>query len=236
MAASVATRLSRFFPGPIMIRRPLLRRLPHLTIALIAALAASCGEAGPIGPADAVNALDLDQGQPLAAVMPDLAPETGTAGTERYVPTLQRVLRRAVGIIKEKVGKEAAANVVAEAQRLRAEVRTAKEAGDKAAFKQAAAAEERFAARVGLRVFGPSLARHVAKDAAQQLQDLMPRLRSAAEAGQDVGRLVKAAQGARKSLAAAREAWENDKPVAGLVLAARALDVATKVGALVPTS
>lgn len=216
-----------------MIRRSSVRWLPALAVAFLATTLSSCGDGGPTDP---VDALDIPEDQPLAAVMPDLAAEPGTAGTERYVPTLQRILRHAVGVIKEKRGEEAAAKVVAEAQRLQAEARAAKEAGDEAAFKEAVRKMEGFAARVGLRVFGPRLARHVAGDAAGKLQDLMPRLRAAAEAGQDVSRLVKGAQAAQKSLAAAREAWAADKPVVGLVLAARALDLATKVGALLPTT
>jgi hypothetical protein len=216
-----------------MIRRPPHRRLPLFAITLAATVAACCGEAGPTDPG---HALDLPEDQPLATVMPDLEPEAGTAGTERYVPTLQRVLHRAVGVMREKRGEEAAAAVVAEAQRLQADIRAAKEAGDKAAYKEAAGKLEVFAARVGLRVFGVPLARHVAGSATRTLQDLMPRLRAAAEAGQDVSRLVNGAQGARTSLAAAKEAWENEKPVRALVLAASALDTATKIGALLASS
>ena len=216
-----------------MIRRPPIRWLPALAVALLATALSSCGEGGPTDP---VDALDIPGDQPLAAVMPDLAPEPGSAGTERYVPTLLRVLRHAVAVIRERQGDEAAARVVAEAQRLHAEVRAAKEAGDEAAFKEAYQKMEGFSARVGLRVFGPRLARHVAGDAAGKLQDLMPRLRAAAEAGHDVSRFVKGAQAAQKSLAAAREAWENDRPVVGLVLAARALDLVTKIGAVLPAA
>lgn len=209
------------------------RWLPLFAVALAAALASSCGDGGPTDPADA---LDLGEDQPLATVMPDLEPQAGTAGTERYVPTLQRVLHRAVGVIKEKRGDKAAETVVAEAQRLREEIRAAKEAGDKAAFLEASRKLDGFAARVGLRVFGPPLARHVAKDATQRLEELMPRLRAANEAGQDVGRLAKGAQSARKSLAAAKAAWDDQKPAAALVQAAQALDLITKISAVLAAS
>jgi hypothetical protein len=212
-----------------MVHRLALRRFSALV--LFSALLSACGEGGPTEPMDR---LDLPEDQPLAAVMPDLSPDPGTAGTERYVPTLERVLRRSVGVIKMRMGEDAAAKVLAEVQRLQSELRAAKEAGDTEAFKRASQKFEGFAAQVGLRVFGAPLARHVHQDASQKLRELMPRLRAAAQAGQDLARLVQAVQGAERSLAAAREAWENEKPAVGLVFAARALDVVTKVGAMVP--
>lgn len=216
-----------------MRRRASISWLPVLAVAFLAAGVSSCGDGGPVDPADA-GAFPDDQ--PLATVLPDLAPEPGTSATDRYVPTLHRVMRRAVAVIKEKRGDDAAATVIEEARRLQAEVQAAKEAGDRAAFNSAAGKLDAFAARVGLRVFGPRLAAHVASDAAGQLRELIPRLEAAAAAGQDVGRLVTGARGAQKTLATARDAWDNERWVPALVLAARALDVVTKISALVPAT
>ena len=207
--------------------------LPLLAIALLATALSSCADGSPLDPTDA---LAFPDDQPLATVLPDLAPEPGSAATDRYVPTLHRVLRRAVHVIREKRGVDAAAAVTAEVQRLQAEVRAAKEAGDKGALKEAVGKLDGFAARVGVKVFGPRLAGHVAADAAAQLRDLMPRLKAAAEAGQDVGRLVEGARGAQKALTAAKEARDNEKWVPALVLAARALDTVAKISALAPTT
>lgn len=203
-------------------------RVSRLFALVLAVALAACSEAGPLDPADA---LDLPEGQPLASVLPDLAPDAKTAGTDKYVPTLERVLRHAVRVVKEKRGDEAAQKVVDQAKALHAEVRAAKEAGDAAAAKAAFRKLEAFSAQVGLRVFGPRLARHVAGDAARKLQAVNEALRAAHEAGQDVGRYVQASRLAGRHLEAAREAWEAERYVVALVHAASALDLAHKVGA-----
>lgn len=195
---------------------------------ILAAAVAACSEAGPLDP---VDALDLPEDQPIATVLPDLAPEAGTAGTERYVPTLERVLRRSVAVVKEKRGEEAALKVVDQAKALHAELRAAREAGDADAAKAALRKLEGFSAQVGLRVFGPRLARHVAGDAAQALQALAAKVREAHGAGVDVSRPAAALRAANQHLKAAREAWEAERYVPALVHAASALDLAHKVGA-----
>lgn len=196
--------------------------------ALLLALAA-CSEAGPTAP----EALDLPEDQPLAAVLPDLAPEAGDAASDGYAPTLRRILGRAVGVVKEKRGEEAARKVVDQARALHAELAAAKEAGDAEAARAAHRRLEAFSAQVGLRVFGPRLVAHVAGDAAGKLRVVGEKLRAAHEAGRDVSRPAAAFQTARRHLEAAREAREAERAVAALVHAAAALDIAHKLaGAL----
>ncbi len=206
-----------------MLSRSSLRWLPVAAILL-----AACSDGGPVA---ANDDLDLAGDAPLTGVLPDLAPEPGTAGTERYVPTLERILNRAVPVIKERQGEEAAQRVVAEARRLHAQVRAAREAGEEAAIQEAVRKLEGFSARVGLRVFGPQLVRRVHGDAAGKFEALRVRLKAAGEAGQDVSRQVAGAQQARRLLAASREAAERGEPVPALVHAAHALDLVIRIHA-----
>ena len=90
------------------------RRRPFTWLPVAALLLAACAD-GPVAPAEDA---DPNEDAPLSAVLPDLTPEPGTAGTDRYVPVLERVLKRAVWVIQEKQGDEAAGRVVAEARSL----------------------------------------------------------------------------------------------------------------------
>jgi hypothetical protein len=198
------------------------RWLPVLALTLTA-----CSD-GPVAPAED---LGLPGDAPLAAVMPDLAPEPGTAGTERYVPVLERILMRSIRVVREKHGEEAAGKVVAEARTLREAVRAAHEAQDTAALKAAVQKLEGFSAQIGLRVFGVSLVRHVHQDAAGKLEALTARLKAASDAGQDVGRWAAGARMVRQHLAAARDAAGMGRPVVALVQAAQALDLVTRITA-----
>lgn len=202
--------------------RPL-RWLPILAITL-----AACADAGPVA---TQGDLDLDVGEPLAAVLPDLAPEPGTVGTDRYVPTLERVLRRSVRVIGEKRGEEAARKVIAQARDLHDQVREAREAQEPAALGEAVRRLETYSSRVGLRVFGAGLVRHVAGDAGRTLERVSEALRTMQASGQDVQRLADAARTARRHLAAAQEASDAGRPVGALVHAAHALDLAARIAA-----
>lgn len=193
---------------------------------LAIALLAACSEAAPTDPLAPTGDED-----PLTVVMPDLVPEAGTAGTDRYVPVLQRILHRSVAQIREKLGDEAAGKVVAQAQTLREQLVAAREGGDAAAVREAQAQLDHFAARVGLRVFGPRLLRHVAQDASGKLTTLQTRLDEAVAAGRDVSRIAQGAQAAGRELVASRDAAEAGRLVQALVLAARALDLVTRLHA-----
>ena len=206
-----------------MIPAPFLRLVPLGAMLLLA-----CSDGGPTAPADG----DAFEGEaPLAAVLPDLAPEPGTAGTDRYVPTLERILRRGIGVIQERQGEEAAQRVMGEARSLREAIQVAREAGDAAAVQEAVRKLDAFSARVGLRVFGVRLVRHVHGDAAAKLQALRPRLKEAAEAGEDVSRFVVGAQQAKRMLDAAKSAAQKGQPLGALIHAAHALDLVTRIGA-----
>ncbi|NJD20115.1 MAG: hypothetical protein FIA95_12640, partial [Gemmatimonadetes bacterium] len=143
---------------------------------LLALISSACSDAGPAAPA---ADFDLEGTEPLAAVLPDLAPEPETAGTERYVPTLERIFTRSARVVREKAGGEVAGKLVAGARTLRAAVRAAREAIDSAVVAEAVRKLEGFEARVGLRVFGAGLVRHVHGDAAGKLQALRGQLGAA---------------------------------------------------------
>jgi len=188
----------------------------------------ACSDGGPTTLADE----DAFEGEaPLVSVLPDLAPEPGTAGTDRYVPTLERILRRGIGVIRERRGEDAAEQVAAEARELRAAIQVAREAGDVAAAQEAVKKLEGFSARIGLRVFGVGLVRHVHGDAAAKLQALRPRLKEAADAGRDVSRFVAGAQQAKRMLDAAKAAAQKGQPLGALIHAAHALDLVTRIHA-----
>jgi hypothetical protein len=176
---------------------------------------------------------DLEGGEILAAVLPDLAPEPGTAGTERYIPALDRILTRSLRAVRERAGEEAAGKLAAEARRLHQAVHAARQAGDEAAAAKALGEFEGFEARVGLRVFGPGLVRHVHADAAGRLEALLVRIEVAADAGRDMTRPEAGARLVRRDLATAREAAANGRPVAALVHAAHALDLVIRIAAVV---
>lgn len=196
----------------------------------IALLLTACSDGSPTTPADEAG---LPGDEPMVAVLPDLAPEPGTEGTERYVPALERVLARSVRVIREKVGDEAAGKVVAEARALHEAVRAARQAADQEALEEALGRLEGFEARVGLRVFGPELVRAVHADAARRLEAVAARIKAAAAAGRDVARAEQAAARVRRGLAAARDAATNGRPVVALVHAAHALDLVTALGAAI---
>ncbi len=191
-------------------------------------LLAACADGGPSAPADDA---DLSGDGPLSTVLPDLAPEAGTAGTDRYVPTLERVLRRSVRVIRGERGDEAAGRVVAEARSLVQGVRDARGAGDAEAVTAAVRRLEVFEARVGLRVFGTRLLRHVHDEAVRRLGAVRVSLEQAAAAGRDVSRPESGAKLVRRRLAAAREAANNERPVVALAHAAHALDLVIRVDA-----
>jgi len=195
---------------------------------LLAILLSACSDGSPTAPADD---LGLPGDQAMATVLPDLTPEPGSEGTDRYVPTLERILIRAVRVIREKAGDGAAGKVVAEARSLHQAVRTAREAQNQQALEEALRKLEGFEARVGLRVFGAGVVRHVHADAAKRLDALAARIKAAADAGKDVTRAQQAAQTVRRHLAAARDAAGKQQMVAALVHAAHALDLVTRVAA-----
>ncbi len=207
-----------------------MRRLTSFLWLPVAALVLSaCAENGALAPEDD---FDLAGGDPLAAVLPDLAPEPGTVGTERYVPALERIFVRSVRVVREKAGDDAAGKLVAEARALHRAVGAAREAGDEAALAEALRKLEGFEARVGLRVFGPSLVRHVHGDAGTRLEALLVRIEAAADAGRDVTRLEAGVRQVRRDLAAARAAAGHGRPAVALVQAAHALDLVTRMNAL----
>ena len=206
-----------------MSRRSSFTWLPLLALAL-----AACSDGGPVAPdAD----LDLPGVEPLEAAVPDLAPDAGTAGTERYVPTLGRVFLRAVPVVRERAGKDAADRLVTQARTLHQAVKEARDAEDQAALGEAMRKLEGFQAGVGVRVFGVKLVRHVHGDAAAKLQKLGEQVKAAEEAGQDVTRQKAGAQLARRHLAAARDAAGKERPVVALIHAAHALDLVVRVAA-----
>jgi hypothetical protein len=207
-----------------MRRHASLSWLPVLALVLSA-----CSENSAMAPEDD---LDLAGSEPMAAVLPDLAPEPGTVGTERYVPALERIFIRSARVVREKAGEEAAGKLVAEARALHEAVRAAREAKDGTALAEALRKLEGFEARVGLRTFGPTLVRHVHADAAKRLEALVVRIRAAADAGKDVSRAEAGARQVRRDLAAARDAAGNDRLVPALVLAAHALDLVTRIDTL----
>jgi hypothetical protein len=203
------------------------RRLPTWLPTLALVLAA-CADGGPVAP---VEDAGLSEDGPLSAVLPDLAPDSGTAGTDRYVPTLERVLRRSVRVIQDKRGEAAAGKVVAEARSLAQAVREARQAGDTAAVTAGVRELEAFEARVGLRVFGVKLLRYVHNDASNRLDALRVRLTAASDAGRDVRRLENGALQAWRYLAGAREAAGYGRFAAAMVGAAHALDVVVRLDA-----
>jgi len=206
-----------------MLPTPILRWFPLAALVFVA-----CTDGGPVGLVDE-GAFEGEQA--LTSVQPDLAPDPGTVGTGRYVPVLERILRRATGVIRERQGDEAAQRVVAEAQSLREAVRIARQAGDEVGVQGAVRKLETLEARVGLRVFGVGLIRHVHQEATGELQTLRVCLREAASAGQDVSRLADGAQHAKRLLDAARTAAGKNQSAAALIHAAHALDLVTRIGA-----
>jgi len=206
-----------------MYQRRLLAWLPAFVL-----LFAACGDGGPVAPAEEAG---LSGDEPLSAILPDLAPEPGTAGTDRYVPTLERILRRAVRVVRVRRGDEAAGEIVSAARSLADSVLAARQAGDTAAVRDAVHGLQTFKARVGIRVFGISLVRYVHGDAAGRLVILRARLNEASDAGRDVGRIANGAKLVQRYLAAAREAAENGRPVVALVQAAHALDLVIRLNA-----
>jgi hypothetical protein len=207
-----------------------MRRLSSfLWLPVVALVLSSCAESGALAPEDG---FDLAAGDPLAVVLPDLAPEPGTVGTERYVPALERIFVRSVRVVRDRAGVDAAGKLVAEARELHRAVGAAREAADETALAEALRNLEGFEARVGLRVFGPGLVRHVHGDAGTRLEALLVRIEAAAAAGRDVTRLEAGARQVRRGLAAAREAAGNDRLAVALVQAAHALDLVTRINAL----
>lgn len=204
------------------------RRNSFAWLPLLALSLAACADAGPVAPADD---FDLEGTEPMEAVLPDLAPEAGTAGTERYVPTLGRVFLRAVPVVRERAGKDAADRLVTQVRTLHQAVKDAREAQDQAALEEAVRKLEGFQAGVGFRVFGVKLVRHVHGDAAGKLQKLSEQVKAAEDAGQDVTRQKAGAQMARRHLAAARDAAGKERPVVALLHAAHALDLVVRIAA-----
>jgi hypothetical protein len=208
--------------------------MPRLTrfswLPLAALILSSCAEHGVLAPEPD---FDLEGGEPLAAVLPDLAPEPGTAGTERYVPVLERIFLRSLRVVREGAGEEAAGKLASEARALHQAVRTARDAGDETAVAEAVQKLEGFEARVGLRAFGPGLVRYVHADAAERLEALLVRVRAATDAGRDMTRAQTGARLVHRDLVAAREAAGNGRPVVALVHAAHALDLVIRITAVV---
>lgn len=198
------------------------------SIALAAvALSTACSEA----PVTEPGATPEDS--PLTSVMPDLAADAGTAGTDRYVPVLERVLLRAVRTVREARGDDAADRIVAEYRRHRRELRAARESGDEALVREKTRRLEGFAGRIGLRVFGPSLVRHMYRHASGQLDSIVEKIRAAAEAGQDVTRISNGARHANRYLTAARTAAGNKNPLGALINSANAIDLLVRLHAAI---
>jgi hypothetical protein len=208
---------------------PMHRYASLFWLPVVALVLSACSENSAVAPEDD---FDLAGSEPLATVLPELAPEPGTAGTERYVPVLGRIFVRSLRVVREKVGDEAAGKLAAEARSLHQTARAAREAGDETALAEALRKLEGFEARVGLHAFGPGLVRHVHADAAKRLEALLGRIEAAGTAGQDVSRAGARARQVRRDLAAAREAAGNDRLVVALVHAAHALDLVTRIDAL----
>lgn len=206
-----------------------MRRLASLSSIILAAvtLGTACSESPVTGPEAA-----RDDG-PLTGVMPDLTADAGTAGTDRYVPVLERVLQRAVRTVREARGDDAADRIVNEYRRLRQELRAARESGDAALVREKTRQLEGFAGRIGLRVFGPSLIRHTYRHASSQLDSLIEKIKAASEAGQDVTRIANGARLANRHLRAARTAAGNDNPLGALINAAHAVDLLARLHAAI---
>lgn len=204
------------------------RRLRYAWIPLLALAVSACADGGPAAPAEG---FDLDGNEPLAAALPDLTPEAGSAGTDRYVPTLPRIFRRALRVVRERAGAEAAERLATEARAHREAVRVAREAGDTAAYHEAVRKLEGLQARVGVRVFGTDVVRHVHAEAGRRLRAVADQLQAAKDAGRDVSRLEAGAQRARRSLAAARDAAGQGRMGVALVHAAHALDLVIRIAA-----
>lgn len=158
----------------------------------------------------------------------DLVPPPGTAGTERYVPLLERVLRRAIEVVRESRGDDGANRIVGEYRRLRGELEMARETGDEERIRNKVAQLDSFYGSVALRIFTESVGKRCLRYAAAELESLRVRLSSASAAGQDVERLVNGARRASRYIEAGRSAAD---PLSVLLHAAHAADLLARINA-----
>ncbi len=193
------------------------------TLAAAALLLAACGT-----PATSPEVTD---DAPLTTIMPDLAVEAGTAGTERYVPVLHRLLGHAVHHVARAHGKEAAEKILTEVKQVQGEIKAALERGDEEAARRGMMRLDHLAAMVTVRVFGPPVVGHVLQHGSQAFRALLQKIQAAEAAGHDVEGARKAAAVVAQHLGAARAAAEKGEPVAALVHGARALDLLARLHA-----
>ena len=180
----------------------------------------ACSDSTTTGPAPSPSETSLE-----------LVLAASTAGTERYVPLLERVLRSAVAVVRESRGDEPATRIVTEYRRLQQEVAAARETGDQELIREKVNQLESFSGRVSLRVFDTPVERRVLRYATAELESLRDKLRSATAAGQDVSRLVDGARRASRYIEAARTAAANGQPLAVLLHAAHAADLLARIQA-----
>ena len=199
-----------------------MRRSTFASLVLMTAIVVggACSDTTMTGPTPSLNELSLD-----------LVPAAGTAGTDRYVPLLERVLHRAVTVVRESRGDDAATRIVTEYRRLRREVVAARETEDQELIREKVSQLESFSGRVALRVFDTPVARRVLRYATAELESLGSRLRSASGAGQDVSRLADGARRASRYIRAAQTAAANGRPLAVLLHAAHAADLLARLQA-----
>ena len=204
-----------------------MRHSTFASLVLMTAIVVSgaCSDTTTTGPAPSVDETSLD------LVPLDLVAAAGTAGTERYVPLLERVLRRAVAVVRESRGDDAATRIVTEYRRLRQEVAAARETGDQELIREKVNQLESFSGRVALRIFDTPVARRVLRYATAELESLRSGLRSAGAAGQDVSRLTDEARRASRYIGAAQTAAADGRPLTVLLHAAHAADLLARLQA-----
>jgi hypothetical protein len=169
----------------------------------------------------------------LTEVMPDLSPEPGTVGTERYVPALERMFRRAVAVVREERGDDKAQELVDGFRRRLASLQDARLSGDAELVRRAKQELDSFAAGIVLRVFGRPVLRHAIGHATTALDDLAADLRTASAAGTDISALTRPTRQTFALLDEARQAAGADEYIRALVLAATVLDRVARISAAV---
>lgn len=203
-----------------------MRRLfPLSPVVLTALLIAACSDTAVTAPQS------RDEDPTPATVLPDLTVGADAAGTSRYVPLLERILVSAIKTVKNEHGDAAAGRIAAQYRRLRQALRAARAAGDAALIRETTGQLETFAARIGLRVFGPRLARRVLRYGTSQFEALVVDLRAAATAGQDITRISNGARLANRYLNAAHTAAEKDNPLGVVIHASHAVDLIARLHA-----
>ena len=191
--------------------QPLGSRLA-MSLALVLTLSA-CSDT-PSTPEVVVQA-DVD-----ALLAQAFSEDSADGGSSSYEGTLYRALRRAREVVLEKHGENAAQSISERLRSLAAEVEAAREAKDRERFRAARIALETEAAKIAVRVLGPTVVGRVLRAGGDRLRQLRARIDAAASDGADVTR-------AQKILARQRAIYED-------ALAARAsgdLPAALRLGA-----